>query len=363
MASFENLGVQPELIAAIDEMGWQLPRAVQAEAIPLILGGGDVMIASETGSGKTGAFVIPVLQLVAEEDVLASATPTQAPAALTVTKDSFWNPEFSDSEVVLSAEGRMQSRNDRAWKGVRCQKGANSGAGLVYYEATVLDDGLCRFGWATSQAGYNIGSDNQSFGYGGTAMCSHDKKYTPYGEVYSRGDVIGCLLDRNKHVLSFSKNGVLLGQAFSLPSHLHNQPLYPACVLKNAEALLNIGPPTAIPTPNHTVSDGNHQFKNLKYLPSSHLPVSQLSSSHASTHPSNSPKHQSRSSDSKDTPRSNNGGGKKSGKNGGKKVSAVIIEPSWELADQVHTEIESLKTYISPAISHALLTGGEAGPE
>ena len=41
----------------------RLPTDVQAEAIPLILGGGDVLMAAETGSGKTGAFCLPVLQV------------------------------------------------------------------------------------------------------------------------------------------------------------------------------------------------------------------------------------------------------------------------------------------------------------
>lgn len=44
----------------------RLPTDVQAEAIPLILGGGDVLMAAETGSGKTGAFCIPILQIVWE---------------------------------------------------------------------------------------------------------------------------------------------------------------------------------------------------------------------------------------------------------------------------------------------------------
>lgn len=39
---------------------------MQAEAIPLILGGGDVLMAAETGSGKTGAFCLPVMQIVWE---------------------------------------------------------------------------------------------------------------------------------------------------------------------------------------------------------------------------------------------------------------------------------------------------------
>lgn len=45
---------------------FSLPTDVQAEAIPLILGGGDVLMAAETGSGKTGAFCLPIMQIVWE---------------------------------------------------------------------------------------------------------------------------------------------------------------------------------------------------------------------------------------------------------------------------------------------------------
>ena len=44
----------------------RLPTPVQQEAMPLILTGGDVMAAAETGSGKTGAFALPILQIVHE---------------------------------------------------------------------------------------------------------------------------------------------------------------------------------------------------------------------------------------------------------------------------------------------------------
>ena len=44
----------------------RLATDIQAEATPLILGGGDVLMAAETGSGKTGAFCLPVLQIVHE---------------------------------------------------------------------------------------------------------------------------------------------------------------------------------------------------------------------------------------------------------------------------------------------------------
>ncbi|CAE7565317.1 ddx1 [Symbiodinium sp. CCMP2592] len=66
MSAFEELGICPEIIQAVEEDDWLLPTPVQQEAIPLILGGGDVLVAAETGSGKTGAFGLPCLQIVHE---------------------------------------------------------------------------------------------------------------------------------------------------------------------------------------------------------------------------------------------------------------------------------------------------------
>ncbi len=66
MSAFEELGIMPELIRSAEEQQWLLPTPFQQEAIPLILGGGDVMAAAETGSGKTGAFALPILQIVGD---------------------------------------------------------------------------------------------------------------------------------------------------------------------------------------------------------------------------------------------------------------------------------------------------------
>jgi ATP-dependent RNA helicase DDX1 len=60
---WDAIGLMPELIRAVDELQWQLPTDIQDEAIPLILGGGDVMAAAETGSGKTAAFSLPMIQV------------------------------------------------------------------------------------------------------------------------------------------------------------------------------------------------------------------------------------------------------------------------------------------------------------
>ena len=48
---FDSLGLMPELMRAVDDLSWYLPTDVQDESVPLILGGGDVMVAAETGSG------------------------------------------------------------------------------------------------------------------------------------------------------------------------------------------------------------------------------------------------------------------------------------------------------------------------
>ena len=67
MSAFSTeFGVCDEVEKALETLDWMLPTDVQSEACPLILGGGDVLMAAETGSGKTGAFCIPVVQIVLE---------------------------------------------------------------------------------------------------------------------------------------------------------------------------------------------------------------------------------------------------------------------------------------------------------
>jgi ATP-dependent RNA helicase RhlE len=60
--SFAPLGLTPELLRAVADQGYTLPTAVQAEAIPHVLEGRDVLAGAQTGTGKTAAFVLPILQ-------------------------------------------------------------------------------------------------------------------------------------------------------------------------------------------------------------------------------------------------------------------------------------------------------------
>ena len=61
MRSFESMGLAAPLLKAIENLGFTQPTPVQAEAVPAALQGGDWMVSSQTGSGKTAAFLLPVL--------------------------------------------------------------------------------------------------------------------------------------------------------------------------------------------------------------------------------------------------------------------------------------------------------------
>ena len=63
MKTFEELGVMPEICEAISEMGFEYPMPVQEEVIPYLLGNGnDVIALAQTGTGKTAAFGLPIIQ-------------------------------------------------------------------------------------------------------------------------------------------------------------------------------------------------------------------------------------------------------------------------------------------------------------
>jgi ATP-dependent RNA helicase RhlE len=59
---FSGLGLAPELLKAIAESGYSQPTPIQVQAIPLVLAGEDVMGGAQTGTGKTAAFTLPLLQ-------------------------------------------------------------------------------------------------------------------------------------------------------------------------------------------------------------------------------------------------------------------------------------------------------------
>jgi ATP-dependent RNA helicase DeaD len=66
---FDSLGLSPSLLAAVSALGYEEPTPVQREAIPLILSSRDVLAQAATGTGKTAAFALPMIQrLVGEQE-------------------------------------------------------------------------------------------------------------------------------------------------------------------------------------------------------------------------------------------------------------------------------------------------------
>ena len=76
--TFTDLGLKPELARAVADKGYVTPTPIQREAIPAVLAGRDVLAGAQTGTGKTAAFILPILQNLASQRA-------RAPRALVLT--------------------------------------------------------------------------------------------------------------------------------------------------------------------------------------------------------------------------------------------------------------------------------------
>ena len=63
--TFEALNLHPSVLKAIIETGYTTPTPIQAQAIPEVIAGHDLMASAQTGTGKTAAFILPALNRLA----------------------------------------------------------------------------------------------------------------------------------------------------------------------------------------------------------------------------------------------------------------------------------------------------------
>src|SRR5688572_6855382 len=98
--SFETLGLAPELTRALADVGYTVPTPIQAEAIPLVLAGHDLMGGAQTGTGKTAAFALPLLQKLAAGPAVRGP---RKPRALVLTPTRELAAQIDDS---LKAYGK-----------------------------------------------------------------------------------------------------------------------------------------------------------------------------------------------------------------------------------------------------------------
>ncbi|GAB3478686.1 DEAD/DEAH box helicase [Polaromonas eurypsychrophila] len=83
--TFENLNLAPAILKAVLEQGYDTPTPIQAQAIPAVLAGVDLLGGAQTGTGKTAAFVLPMLQRLSSEPSLKNKRGVNAVRCLIMT--------------------------------------------------------------------------------------------------------------------------------------------------------------------------------------------------------------------------------------------------------------------------------------
>mmetsp|Transcript_24305 Transcript_24305/g.56445 ORF Transcript_24305/g.56445 Transcript_24305/m.56445 type:complete len:474 (+) Transcript_24305:40-1461(+) len=144
---------------------------------------------------------------------------------------SFLSSDADAGVEVRNAGGTAMSSSEDAWLGVRATPAVLHGAYWVEFE--IASDCLLRVGWSAPNSRRALGTDDRSFGYGGTGMKSHANRFEPYGKVHEGavGSVLTCLLDRRdarSQKMSYMLDGSSLGVAFKAPVWMANIPLHPA---------------------------------------------------------------------------------------------------------------------------------------
>jgi ATP-dependent RNA helicase DeaD len=108
--TFEGLGLEPPLLKAIEAAGFEKPTQVQAQLIPLALAGRDVLGQSKTGTGKTAAFGLPIIQRINKGDGFGALVlcPTRE-LAIQVTHEFRNLARFTDLHVLAVYGGQRMN--------------------------------------------------------------------------------------------------------------------------------------------------------------------------------------------------------------------------------------------------------------
>jgi ATP-dependent RNA helicase RhlE len=101
--NFNDLGLEPELVSAVAAHGYTIPTPIQAGAIPPVLAGRDLLAGAQTGTGKTAAFVLPLLQLL-------DAAGGRGPRVLVLAPTRELAAQISESIRVYGANKKLRSR-------------------------------------------------------------------------------------------------------------------------------------------------------------------------------------------------------------------------------------------------------------
>jgi ATP-dependent RNA helicase DeaD len=118
ISGFADLGLDPDVARAIDELGFMVPTPVQSQAIPALRTGRDVLAQAQTGTGKTAAFAIPIIERVVPGDARPQAlvvVPTRE-LATQVTREFGVLGKFRHAREVAIYGGVPYGPQERALK-------------------------------------------------------------------------------------------------------------------------------------------------------------------------------------------------------------------------------------------------------
>jgi ATP-dependent RNA helicase RhlE len=113
---FAELGLRPELVRAVAGAGYTNPTSIQERAIPMVLGGRDLIACAQTGTGKTAAFLLPILQR------LAGGATSRHPRALVISPTRELAAQIGDMAKRYGAHLRLRSTVIFGGVGIEPQK-------------------------------------------------------------------------------------------------------------------------------------------------------------------------------------------------------------------------------------------------
>lgn len=123
--SFANLGLCAEILEAVSQQGYETPSPIQAQAIPAVIAGQDVMAAAQTGTGKTAGFTLPILQRIHQgprvkpnQARVLILTPTRELAAQVSASVETYGKNLSTTSTVVFGGVKINPQMMRLRKGV-----------------------------------------------------------------------------------------------------------------------------------------------------------------------------------------------------------------------------------------------------
>ena len=124
--SFESLGLRAELLSAIATQGYTTPTPIQTQAIPVIFAGHDLLAGAQTGTGKTAAFALPIVQMLGKEFPKEKhrrpralvLVPTRELAAQVSEDLQFYGRRLSLRSTMIYGGVNIQAQIERLERGV-----------------------------------------------------------------------------------------------------------------------------------------------------------------------------------------------------------------------------------------------------